>query len=90
MRIPIIPSWCKGLPDKTILYSNDIMEFFGYNENHPTGHVFQYIIDGALPEPLKLKLKCRGSKRARKVYWTLGGIRQLRMEMLNEQTNQKD
>ena len=84
MRIPVIPSWCKSLPDTTILYSCDILEFFQYSHN--IRKVGCFILGGLLPEPMAINdnRKLNGRKRATKNYWLLGDIRQLRKDMLNE------
>ena len=80
MRIPIIPSWCKGLPDTTILFSCDILEFFGYHTNQ--NRACDYVREGLIPEPNAVTLKLTGSKNKTKYQWLLGDIRNLRAEML--------
>ena len=71
-----IPDWTKGLPASTKVYSDEIMEFFGY-DNSKKASVRQYIKEGLLPEPFvspKL-LGGSGCKRARKLFWLLGDLR---------------
>ena len=85
MKIPVIPDWCKGLPDSTILFSADIFEFFGYECKMSNCHV--YIRDNLLPEPKESTATSTGTKRARKYYWLLGGVRKLRIDMLKDQDN---
>ena len=82
MKLPIIPEWCKGLPDKTILFSCDIVEFFDCK------NVTRGVANKIIPEPIQMKLtkfKLKGIKGATKYYWLLGDIRKLRTKMLSEQ-----
>ena len=94
MRVPIIPSWCKNLPDTTILFSCDILEFFKYSDRTSVSSrdVNNLIKYGSIPSPairvikidnLNFKAK-RSSTFTRKHQWSLGDIRQLRKDMLNE------
>jgi hypothetical protein len=83
MKKPIIPEWCKGLPNSTMLFSCDIIEFFNYkNINDVSGLVSK----GRIPKPINLKgtgLKMGshlGGKSATKWYWRLGDIRKLASE----------
>lgn len=85
MRIPVIPTWCQGLPDTTILYTCDILEFFQYNvtdkkQNSKQANV--YLNNGYLPKPKELPFKAKGASIRRNKMWLLGDIRKLRAGML--------
>ena len=85
MRIPVIPDWCKGLPNSTMLLSCDIYEFFDYkNINGKSSGVAASIRDGYLPKPIALDFKMKGSRSKNKYQWTLGQIRELRVDMLKD------
>ena len=96
MKIPKIPSWCKGLPDSTILFSCDILEFFKEHGDTSSSSVAHYISQGLIPNPLPvdfsstpespLRRKQKNKKSTRKKQWLLGDIRKLRKDMLNEKT----
>ena len=88
MRIPIIPAWCQGLPDTTMLYTCDILEFFQYNvadKNNNSTQANSYLNGGYLPKPKELPFKSKGTMRRRDKMWLLGDIKILRAKMLAEQ-----
>ena len=84
MRIPIIPTHYNGLPNSTIIFSNDILEFFGYIHKHGAGNVDSYMKEGYLPAPCETKLKQIGRVKNRNKHWLLGDLRKLRKDMLDE------
>ena len=86
MRIPIIPDWCKGLPDSTILYSADVVDIFGYTPK-VMSNVTSYIRRDLIPEPSGIRPSIKGRRRATKHVWLLGDIRKLRQEMLKNKDN---
>jgi hypothetical protein len=84
MKKPIIPEWCKGLPNSTMLFSCDIIEFFNYkNVNDVSNHINK----GYIPKPISLRggeLKMGrniAGKAATNRYWLLGDIRSLAKEL---------
>ena len=93
MDIPTIPAWCKGLPDSTILFSCDILEFFKFNGDLSSSSVSSCIKCGLLPKPSPIITKSvagvfsgahRNRKSLRNKQWILGDIRRLRKDMLND------
>ena len=79
MRIPVIPDWCDGLPDNVMLRSTEIFEFFGYAKSMGSTHG---IAKGYIPEPFGSWVNKRGSRF--RYVWTLGQLRQLRIDMMEE------
>ena len=85
MRVPIIPSWCKGLPNTTRLTTADILEFFEYPDSPcNSANANKYLSKGYLPEPVRSKRGSVGAMNKRDKYWLLGDIRKLRVDMLTE------
>ena len=86
MKKPIIPEWCKGLPNSTMLFSCDIIEFFNYKN---INDVSNFINKGYIPKPTSLKGRIRmgrniKGKAATNRYWLLGDIRALAKELENQ------
>ena len=81
MRVPVIPDWCKGMPDHLKLYAEDVMEFYGLKSGRGNAHnIYKEISNGHIPKPLKIKVS--GS---RSNYWLLGDMRELRIKLLNDE-----
>lgn len=96
MKIPVIPDWCKGLPNSTMIFSEDILEYFGCSSsNRRAAQVAaRYHVDhGNIPMATHKKHPDQGRStknikperaNALRSIWLLGDLRKLRADMLKE------
>ncbi len=83
MKIPIIPDWCKGLPDKTKLCAEDLLEFYGLKITPANKtNIYRGIKKGKVLSPSNIE----GHGPKRSFCWLLGDLRKQRNEMINKNT----
>ena len=90
MRIPILPVWTKGLPDSTLIFSCDILEFFEYrpdSHGYKSVGVSDHLKNGRLPQPKKNDCTLERAKKGSKIHWLLGDLRELRRVMLEQEAS---
>ena len=96
MKIPAIPDWCKGLPNSTMIYSEDIIEFYGYSSSSRYAaqmSAYHHVERGNIPIATHKKhpdqsrstfsIKPERANAPRNI-WLLGDLRKLRADMLKE------
>ena len=71
MKCPQLPDWCKGLPDRTLLNSNDIVSIFGYSDGRA---LYGTIAHGCFLPPDITKPRMR-SRNSRTHFWYLSTIK---------------